>query len=52
MNAGLIKVLGLATSAVGIGANLLSSWVDEKKMKKEIEEQVVKEVSKQMRRKS
>lgn len=52
MNAGLIKVLGLAASGIGIGTSLLSSWVDDQKMKKEVEKQVIKEVAKQMAKKS
>ena len=35
-----IKVIGLMASMVGIGATLLSDWVDEKKTEAMIEEKI------------
>lgn len=37
-NAKLIKILGLVATAVGIGATLLTDWVNEKKMEEKIDE--------------
>lgn len=34
----LIKILGLVATAVGMGATLLTDWVNEKKMEEKIEE--------------
>lgn len=36
----LIKILGIASTIVGIGATLVSEWVNEKKMDEKIEEKV------------
>lgn len=36
----LIKVLGIIASAVGIGASLLSGWVEDKKMDERIDVKV------------
>ena len=36
----LIKILGIAATIVGIGATLVSEWVNEKKMDEKIEEKV------------
>ena len=36
----LIKVLGIAATVVGMGATLLTDWVNEKKMDEKIEEKV------------
>jgi hypothetical protein len=35
-----IKVIGLVATVISIGANLVSEWVDEKKMDEKIEEKV------------
>ena len=36
----LVKILGIAATVVGMGATLLSDWVNEKKMDEKIEEKV------------
>lgn len=36
----LIKLVGFATTIIGIGVNLITDWVDEKKMDEKIEEKV------------
>lgn len=36
----LIKILGIAATIVGMGATLISEWVNEKKMDEKIEEKV------------
>jgi hypothetical protein len=37
-----IKVLGLAATIIGVGANLITEWVNEQKMDEMIEEKVNK----------
>ena len=37
-NAKLINILGLVAAAVGMGATLLTDWVNEKKMEEKIDE--------------
>ena len=39
-NAKLIKILGLVATAVGMGATLLTDWVNEKKMEEKIDERI------------
>ena len=39
-NAKLIKILGLVATAVGMGAALLTEWVNEKKMEEKIDERI------------
>jgi hypothetical protein len=36
----ILKVLGLAATVIGMGATLLTDWVDDKKMDEKIEEKV------------
>lgn len=36
----MIKFIGFAVTVIGVGVNLLSNWVDEKKMDERIEEKV------------
>lgn len=36
----IIKILGLAATVIGIGATLVTDWVNEKKMEEKIEEKV------------
>ena len=36
-NAKLVKILGLVATAVGMGATLLTDWVNEKKMEEKID---------------
>lgn len=40
MNGKMIKIIGLIATVAGVGVNLLSEWVDEKKMDEKIEEKV------------
>jgi hypothetical protein len=40
LNKGLIKIIGLIASLLGIGASLLSDWVSEKKTDEKIAEKV------------
>lgn len=37
-NAKLVKILGLVATAAGMGATLLTDWVNEKKMEEKIDE--------------
>ena len=39
INAKMVKILGVAT-AVGMGATLLTDWVNEKKMEEKIDERI------------
>lgn len=41
MNNKLIKILGIAATAIGWGATLVSDWVNDKKMDRKIEEKVI-----------
>lgn len=36
----MIKVIGIVTTIIGVGANLITDWVGEKKMDEKIEEKV------------
>ena len=40
MNGNIIKVIGLAATIIGFGANILTDWVNDKKMDEKIEEKV------------
>lgn len=40
MKGSVIKILGIVASVIGIGANLLSDWVNEKKQDELISEKV------------
>lgn len=40
MNGKMIKVIGLIATVAGVGVNLLSEWVNEKKINEKIEEKV------------
>lgn len=40
MNSKMIKAIGMAATIIGIGANLLTDWVDEQKMDEKIEAKV------------
>lgn len=35
-----IKVIGLAATAIGFGATILTDWVNDKKMAEEIDEKI------------
>lgn len=48
LNKGLIKIIGLTASLLGIGATLLSDWVSEKKMDEKIGEKVAEALAKGM----
>lgn len=39
-NGGLIKTLGIVATIVGLGATLVTDWVNDKKMDEKIEEKV------------
>lgn len=55
-NAKLVKILGLVATAVGMGATLLTDWVNEKKMEEKIDECINEKLAhlamKKMRRRS
>ena len=40
MNSKLIKILGMVATAIGMGATLVTDWVNDKKMDEKIEETV------------
>lgn len=40
INGNLIKILGIVATAVGMGATLLTDWVNDKKIDEKIEEKV------------
>lgn len=40
MNRRIVKIIGLFVTVAGVGVNLLSEWVDDKKMDEKIEEKV------------
>lgn len=40
MNSKMIKAIGMAATIIGIGVNLLTDWVDERKMDEKIEAKV------------
>lgn len=40
VNGKLIKILGIAATVIGMGATLITDWVNEKKMDEKIEEKV------------
>lgn len=40
MTGAMVKLIGFAATAIGLGASLISDWVDEKKMDEKIEEKV------------
>ncbi|MFI3115342.1 MAG: hypothetical protein R3Y12_04285 [Clostridia bacterium] len=40
MNKNLIKFVGISSTILGIGATLISGWVEDKKMEEKIEEKV------------
>lgn len=44
-NAKLVKILGLVATAVGMGATLLTDWVNEKKMEEKIDERINEKLS-------
>lgn len=46
MNKKAIKIIGMATTLIGIGVNLVSDWVEDKQMDEKIAEKVLEEVTK------
>jgi len=40
MNSKLIKILGIAATVIGMGATLITDWVNDKKMDEKIEERI------------
>lgn len=40
INAKMVKILGIVATAVGMGATLLTYWVNEKKMEEKIDERI------------
>ena len=40
INGGLIKTLGIVATIVGLGATLVTDWVNDKKMDEKIEEKI------------
>lgn len=46
MNSTMIKILGIAATAIGMGTTLITDWVNEKKMDEKIEEKVNEAVAK------
>ena len=42
----LVKCIGLAATAVGVGATLVTDWVNDKKMDQKIEDKVNEALSK------
>lgn len=40
MNGKIIKIIGFIATVAGVGANLITDWVNEKKMDEKIEEKV------------
>nr|DAH22076.1 MAG TPA: hypothetical protein [Caudoviricetes sp.] len=44
--ANLIKILGMAATVIGMGATLLTEWVNDKKMDERIAEKVIEALAK------
>ena len=40
INAKMVKILGLDATVIGMGATLLTDWVNEKKMEEKIDERI------------
>lgn len=40
INAKTVKILGIVATAIGMGATLLTDWVNEKKMEEKIDERI------------
>lgn len=40
MNGKLVKILGIAAAVIGMGATLITDWVNERKMDEKINEKV------------
>jgi hypothetical protein len=48
MNENLIKIAGLVATVVGIGATLLSEWVNDKKTDEKIEKKIIEALAKRV----
>jgi hypothetical protein len=46
MNSKLIKILGIAATAIGMGATLITDWVNDKKTDEKIEQKVIEALAK------
>jgi len=46
MNSKLIKILGIAATTIGMGATLVTDWVNDKKMDEKIEQKVIEALTK------
>ena len=46
MNSKLIKILGIAATVIGMGATLVTDWVNDKKMDEKIEQKVIEALTK------
>ncbi len=46
MDSKLIKILGIAATVIGMGATLVTDWVNDKKMDGKIEEKVIEALTK------
>ena len=40
MNSKIIRIIGLAATVIGLGANLINDWADEQKMNEQIDKKV------------
>ncbi len=45
MKGKMVKILGIVATVVGMGATLLSDWVNEKKMNEKIDELVIEKIN-------
>ena len=43
---GMVKIIGIAATLIGLGATLVTDWADEKKMDQKIEEKVNEAIAK------
>lgn len=50
MNGKIIKIIGLAATVIGLGANLVTDWADEQKMNDKIDEKVNEALAKRERK--
>lgn len=50
INDSTLKIVGLAATAIGMGATFVSNWVDNKQLDIKIEEKVIEALAKQDKR--
>ena len=48
INAKMVKILGIVATAVGMGATLLTDWVNEKKMEEKMEEKIDERINEKL----